>query len=67
MKYQVYTDLAERRATIHEATCRYVLSRRDTLKDDNWWHGPYETLSDAENSVEHQTIRNIRRCSVCAP
>ena len=67
MRYRVYTDQVEEISTIHEETCRFVTNRKSNLRPDNWWHGPYARLTDAENKAQRMGTLVVGRCSVCTP
>ena len=61
----VYTDLPTRQSTIHRATCRYYINRKPNPRDDNWWHGPYDSVQQA---TDHPDTRgNVRKGGCCNP
>ena len=67
--FQVYTDHPTRTSTIHDEKCRYYLRRKpdEDRLPDNWWHGPYDTIEQAEAKARDQHTVHLRKCRVCSP
>lgn len=63
--YWVYSDMPTSKSTIHKQNCRWFQNRSSTLKPDNWWHGPYESVEASESSRENVGI--VSACSHCHP
>ena len=61
----VYTDLPTRTSRIHKSSCYYYKNRATSRRDDNWWHGPYDSLQQAKQNLDAQD--KIRVCKVCNP
>ena len=61
----VYTDLPARASRIHKSTCYYYKNRPPTRSDDKWWHGPYNSLRQAQSSQDTQPYARV--CKICNP
>ena len=66
MTIYVYTDLATKYSRIHKALHdggggRYE-KRKRCSKPDNWWHGPYSTLEDAEAAAIGTKTSKVEVC-----
>ena len=68
-EYHVYTDIPTRRSRIHQESCSYYRNRKEQTLDDNYWHGPYTTVTEAAEASrsDRDTRWDPLPCGHCRP
>ena len=48
----MYTGIPIRRSRIRQESCSYYRNRKEQTLDDNYWHGPYTTVTEATKASQ---------------
>jgi F-type H+-transporting ATPase subunit beta len=71
MSFWIYENFGAKRARIHTGGCRYcndgagVGGNKDN--DDDVWHGPFDTFSEAEAKAGTLNQKDTKPCGACKP
>lgn len=66
--YYVYEDDPTNSAKIHFSHCSYCKNgygTKGTRLNDNRWHGPFDTLQEAEKVAQRTGKKNVSKCKFC--
>ena len=67
-RFYVYTDQETGTSRIHHEHCNHCNKGegvRDRRLPNNYWHGPYESVPEAEAAL--QTCGAVIKCGTCKP
>ena len=71
MRYWVYENYPNNRATVHKAECSHCNNGAGVhgvdKNSNGQWHGPYHGLSEARAKAGSTGRAVVRDCQVCAP
>ncbi len=71
MSFWIYENFSNKRARIHTGNCRYCNHGAgvggDAANDDDKWHGPFGTFTEADSAAKALGQGDTRACGVCKP
>jgi F-type H+/Na+-transporting ATPase subunit beta len=70
MNFYVYESDSKKQVRVHAGSCIYCKEGENTYRSispTNRWHGPYETLAQAQAFAKSLESREIRACRTCLP
>jgi hypothetical protein len=70
MNYYVYKSDSKKQVRVHAGSCIYC--KEGTVisvlsQSRNGWHGPFETLAQAQALAKSLELKDIRACRTCLP